>query len=377
VKSRLLAFSALAALVSLTASVHGAPGPGEEPRPAPRAATPPSAPRGGAEPDAWTRHVSLAGGVAAYFYQPTNGWKNQFFIYTNLRFDARFAPFGLHLEPRLSNEKLRSWFDGLAWIQEAYLFAETPGLVLKIGKVYEQLGLFWDNTFYGNIQVYEGLKFNPNSGASLEVERGQTLGFKAWLQYFVIDGQTNASLNGRDTISIPGARRRNIVAGRLQPFLVLARRSRLELGLSASHFTADLPTTANHVTRIAGDAKLTAGGFAMWGEVLHQHGASVTDHPYAGDPAATPPVAGRASADNLYLLAGAEYTLGRVTLRYNLSLVRYRDVMVEEVLHLPGLGIVFNDNCSLLLEYAIWPRFSREGTSDVDNSANVTWMGHF
>jgi len=353
------------------------PGPGVEPKPAPASEQKlvEKAPTG--SQDDWTRHVSLSGGIAIYYYQPTNGWKNQFLIYSNLRFDARWQPFGLHFEPRLSNEKMRPYYDGLAWIQEAYLFVDVAPVVLKVGKIYKQLGLFWDGTFYGNIQVYEGLKLDPNAGLSLEGTLGKQAGVAFWAQFFIVDGHTNASLGGRDTISIPGARRRNTLVARVQPFVQLSRSAKLEVGLSGEHFDADLPGGTNSVWRGAVDARLTWSRLGLWGEVLHQSGANVDAFPYPADATAEPPVPGRASARNTYLLAGAEYGVGPVTLRYNLSLARYSDVSVDEVLHVPGIGLKFNDNTSFLAEYASWPRHSREGTTDVDQSLNLTWMGHF
>jgi hypothetical protein len=380
-----LRFRALCALAcaALALPARAVPGPGVEPAPVAAKAkvdAPAALPADSAPPpkgNAWTEHFTLGGGIALYFYQPTNGWDSQFLVYSNLRFDAHFQPFGLHFEPRLSNEKLRPYYDGLAWIQEAYLYFEHDCFKLKVGKVYKQLGLFWDNSFYGNIQVYEGLKFDPNAGASLEGKFGERLGLAFWAQYFVIDGHTNASLTGRDTISIPGARRRNTVAGRVAPFARLSHHARLELGLSGEHFTADLPTAKHSVWRGAADAKLTWGGLAFWGEVLHQSGANVDAFPYPAEPSAKPPLAGRASAHNTYLLAGAEYALGPVVVRYDLSLVRYSDVSVEEVLHLPGLGVTFNENTSFLAEYAWWQRYAPEGSSQVDRSVNLTWMGHF
>jgi hypothetical protein len=371
--------SGLFALYLLSgADVAGAvPGPGVEPRPAAGSAEKLVAqPEPGGKDD-WTRHVSLSGGMAIYYYQPTNGWKNQFLIYTNLRFDARWQPFGLHLEPRLSNEKMRSYYDGLAWLQEAYLFVDAAPIVFKVGKIYKQLGLFWDGTFYGNIQVYEGLKLDPNAGLSLEGKLGEKAGLAFWAQFFVVDGHTNASLTGRDTISIPGARRRNVVVGRAQPFLQLSKSARLELGFSGEHFDADLPEATNSVWRGALDAKLTWGGLGFWGEVLHQSGTSVVAYPYPVDTSADPAKPGRASAHNTYLLAGAEYSVSRVTFRYNLSIARYSDLYVQEVLHVPGVGFKFNDNTSFLAEYASWLQHSREGTADVDQSLNLTWMGHF
>ena len=369
-RSGLLALS----LWLFTASAWAVPGPGIEPKPAPekKFVEKPTETK-----DDWTRHVRLSGGIALYFYQPTNGWKNQFLVYSNLRFDAHWKPFGLHLEPRLSNEKMRPYYDGLAWLQEAYLFYDAAPVVLKVGKIYKQLGMFWDGTFYGNIQVYEGLKLDPNAGLSLEGKLGKTVGAAFWAQYFVVDGHTNASLVGRDTISIPGARRRNTLLARVQPFVQLSKSAKLELGFSGEHFEADLPSGSHSVWRGAIDTKLTWGGLGFWGEVLHQSGKNVDAYPYPGDPKATPPVPARASAHNTYLLAGAEYTIAPVTFRYNLSIARYSDVSVEEVLHVPGIGIRFNDNTSFLAEYAVWPQRAPEGTSDVDQSLNLTWMGHF
>ena len=62
---------------------------------------------GGNAPSTWTDHLKLAGGIALYYYQPTNGWDNLFIAYANLRFDARYEPFGVHFQPRFSSEKMR------------------------------------------------------------------------------------------------------------------------------------------------------------------------------------------------------------------------------------------------------------------------------
>ena len=326
---------------------------------------------------AWMPELELHGGVAAYLYQPTNGWDPLFFIYSNLKLKATWDFFGIYFEPRLSSEKMRSYYDSLAWIQQAYLFAELEPFVLKIGKVYKQVGLFWDNTFYGNIQVYEGLKFDPNVGISLEGTLGQDAGLAVYAQYFLLDGHLNASLLDRDTVSIPGARRRNIIAGRLQPFFQLTKAARLELAVSGEAFTADLPDQQNNVGRLAGDLKLTWKGLGMWGEVLQQWGKSVNNFPYRADPASSPPTSGQSSGDNTYLLAGAEWKIGPVVPRYAISIARYGDLSVREVLHLPGATIVFHEHGSIYVEYAIWDRSAPGGKTVIDRSFNLTVMGYF
>jgi hypothetical protein len=109
--------------------------------------------------------------------------------------------------------------------------------------------------------------------------------------------------------------------------------------------------------------------------VLVQDGRHVTDFPY---PASTAPAApGRASGDNRYVLIGAEYGIGPVTLRYNLSYADYNDVDVTELMHVPAVGYAFNDHLSLLGEYVHWTRDTSAGDVDVDKSLNITFNGHF
>lgn len=328
-------------------------------------------------PEPWLPKLELHGGVSAYLYQPTNGWDTLFFIYSNLKLKATWDWFGIYFEPRLSSEKMRVYYDSLAWIQQAYLFAEYEPFVLKVGKVYKQVGLFWDNTFYGNIQVYEGLKFDPNVGLSLEATFGKEAGITTYAQYFALDGHLNASLQDRDTVSIPGARRRNTFAARLQPFFQLNPVARLEFALSGEAFTADLPDETNEVARVAGDVKLTWKGLGVWGEVLHQWGRSVPNFPYAADETTSPPTPGRSSGKNTYLLAGAEWKLGPIVPRYNLSIARYGDLSVREVLHLPGVSFIFHEHGQVYAEYAIWDRSAPDGGTVVDRSFNLTVMGYF
>jgi hypothetical protein len=295
--------------------------------------------------------------------------------------DGKWGSFGVHVEPRFRDTKLRAFFDGPAWLQEAYASGDFGPVRARLGKTYSHLGLFWDNSFYGNVQVYDGLKLDPDYGVSLDGDVGPkdgplTLGW--WAQYFVVDGRTNVSLLGRDTISIPAARRRNQSIGRVEPRLTLGK-AKLAIGLSGEYLQADLPTIGpQDVWRAAGDLKLTLQGLGVWGEVQHQSGRTVTDFPYAGAPATatTPAVPGRSSAKVEYLLLGAEYTVGPVTARYNVSLGSYTDVSVKEWLHVPALAVKVSPNLSFLGELVIWRRNAPEGDSFVDRSFNLTLNAH-
>jgi hypothetical protein len=323
---------------------------------------------------------NIGAGAILWFYQPlTEGTKNNVEVFwANIVADGTLGAFGLHLEPRFRDTKLRSFFAGTAWLQEAYASAEVPHAKIKVGKVYSRLGLFWDNSFYGNVQVYDGLKLAPDYGISIEGGTGGFSGLNYVAQYFVLDGGTNVSLAGRDTLSVAGSHRRNEAIARVEPFTALAETTTLKVGVSGAFLQADLPGGKNNVYRGAADVTLSAGGFSAWGEVLRQSGTTVTDFPYAGTPATAtaPAVPGRASSKNNYVLAGGEYTYDRFTLRYNFSLGSYEDVSVKERMHVPAVSVKANDNLNVLTEVVFWDRTAPEGSSTVDHSLNVTLYGH-
>jgi hypothetical protein len=330
----------------------------------------------------WTRHVKLGGGAILYYYQPLKkGWDNDLsFFHGRIDLDVNVGAFGFHIEPRFRDSKLRPFFDGPAWIEEGYAsWKIAPFATLKVGKQYSRLGLFWDNSFYGNVQVYDGLKLAPDYGASIEGTFGDRVGLNYWAQFFIADGRTNVSLQGRDTVSVAGARRRNEVVLNAEPFVKFGDDGLLRVGVSLQHLEADLPSDEKQVLRLAAHAKLTVAGLGVWGEILHQNGRHVTDFPFAGTPATDDAraVPGRASGDNTYFEVGAEYTLANFTLRYNVSRGNYADVKVYEWLHVPAISYKVAEPLTLLAELVFWRRHTEDGSTDVDKSLNVTLIANF
>ncbi|MGZ3437890.1 MAG: hypothetical protein ACXVDD_00150, partial [Polyangia bacterium] len=198
------------------------------------------------------------------------------------------------------------------------------------------------------------------------------------------DGGTNVSLQGRDTISIPGAHRRNQLIGRLEPFFKLSPKSELRLGASGEYLQADLPNVGTqNVGRFAGDFKLAIGPWNVWGEYLRQDGQTVTDFPIppaVQTAAATAPVVGtgRSSSHNNYYWVGTELSLWKLTARYAFSAGDYSDVNVQEYFHLPSLGLQVNSYISLLAEFVWWQRSApTTGTTFVDKSLDITLYAHF
>jgi hypothetical protein len=354
----------------------------------------------------WLDGVTLGGGVLLWYYQPivprAVGVENNVSVFwARLLLDGTRGIFGFHLEPRFRDSPLRSTStavngasvltytqDDHAWLQEAYgvIDWKEARSRLKIGKEYSHLGFFWDNSFYGNIQVYDGLKLDPDYGVSLEGDFGDSgapFGLAYWAQYFVVDGSTNVSLPGRDTISVPGARRRNQTILRLEPRLNFGGATAV-LGVSGEYLQADIPTPPvsigpQNVWRGALDATLTYAGFKVLGEVQHQDGRTVTDFPLPSTPA------GPGSSANVdHAQIGGEYAYGPVTARYYVSLGSYNNVPLptggtvthKEWLHVPALAFAVSPNWSLLAELVLWQHDTPTSSVLVDRSFNLTLHAH-
>ena len=206
-------------------------------------------------------------------------------------------------------------------------------------------------------------------------------GLRYWAQYFVIDGHTNVSLDGRDTISLPGGHRRNQSIVRVEPFYKATEHATITGGLSGAYLQADLGPLAGtkNVFRGAADLSVAIRHFGAWAEYTRQNGQSVTDFPVAATAATAtaPAVAGQASAHNDYGLVGAQYGIGPVTLRYNVSTGRYEDVHVSEWMHVPAVAYALADNFTVLAEYVDWRRYVPGASSIVDHSLDITLAGHF
>jgi hypothetical protein len=389
----------------------GAPRPGAQTPaiapPAPPPGTPPPPPT-----------VKVGGGVILAYFHPYGIEKDARRLGIPVRkpymevfraalfLDSKIGRFGVHLEFRARDKRLRNYSEGTAWMEEAYgsfdlIKPETDNpIVLKVGKAYRQFGRFWDDSFYGNIHLRDGLKLDANYGVSLEGELGKTKLFttKFYAQYFVIDGGTNTSLDGRDTFSNPApesgypmgsyavsrARRRNEFTVRVEPGLMFDRLKGkfLKVGASFSNFTADFGPTVDQqdVKRFEADITANFLWFGAWAEYTLQKGRSVTDFPYPAGVTMTPagnlPRPPRSSDDVAYLHAGGRFLWNGIMLRYNFSSGEYKniqlplpaaisamvpagslpEVTVKETMHVPGIMISATQQLFLMIEAPIQKR---------------------
>jgi hypothetical protein len=314
--------------------------------------------------------------------------------------DSKIDRFGVHIDFRFRDKRARGYWTagGTAWLDEIYGSVDLirpesawGPLVLKVGKTYKQFGIYWDNTFVGNVMLRDGIKIDPNYGVSLEGVIGarNRVGAKYFAQYYVIDGGPNTSIDARDTISNPAplsgypdnlGRRRNIIVGRVEPFVAITPVITLKVGASIENFTADFGPTMDQrdVKRFGGDFSFNLAWFGVLGEYVVQKGAHTLIHPFApagpiqpNDFYERPPRAtglpARYSEDIRYMVLGARFSYKFFTLRYNWSRAQYLNIPfpyadlpatvaapsvdVQEIIQVPGATFTITPQLFLMVEY--------------------------
>ena len=122
----------------------------------------------------------------------------------------RFRDSGVPLRPFYVNDDF--------WFWEAYGFLDTPLGRLKVGSVYRQFGLFWDDSWWGN--VVHGW---PETQLRLRGLAGGYTRFKndfkidRYLQFFFAKDRVSGAVLGADPESFAGSEEHNTFIVRVVP----------------------------------------------------------------------------------------------------------------------------------------------------------------
>jgi hypothetical protein len=337
----------------------------------------------------------LGAGAYLFYYQPLDNTtfsptdKNgsfqlyAFYLKIDSELATSYGAFGGHAELRMrdgghigpgsSNQYLRGFFSSNLWFQELYAYYRPWQLLtIKAGKVYRKVGIFWDDSFFGNLQYFDGQKLNPDYGAEIAGERsfkgGQfTLGYSA--QYFLnSDGINGSLIAGRTVGAAPmggdlaalrtyspspeaevdsaGNRMtqvKNVVDGRVDGVWQPRPWIGADVAVSGLYGTVRRVSTVDMIddqatyAQVAADATMHVGPVIAYGEYLRQFGPALRD------------------AD--YLLVGARATFRRLSLRFNTSYVNYHLApRVQEYILQPGLTYTIGGGLAALVEYDEWQR---------------------
>jgi len=318
--------------------------------------------------------LGLSGSVYLYDYAPAavSGAANNFDLYAfilNLDGASADGKTGLHAQFRYRDTRLRSYYLSNVWLQELYAYRKTPWGDLHVGKFYRKVGILWDDSFFGNIQYFNGLKLDPNYGAEWVGNEPLTGHFSVdySAQFFPNNGNTDGSLPGRDVDSDPIAEMRNTATLRVVPTWKWGKADSLALGFSALNASLDRSTTTAgnfSINQLATDATLTWGPSVTYAEILRQNGELDTAQNTLGRPAYDSAV---------YLLAGTRWQVDpRINLRFNYSSANYVGQNAREEEYVPGVVVSLTQNLSLIAEFDYWRLLPRTGgQSLLDRSYNT------
>jgi len=264
----------------------------------------------------------------------------------------RFRDSGVPLRPFYINDDF--------WFWEAYGFLDTPLGRLKVGSIYKQFGLFWDDSWWGNVQYMDGLKLNSDYGVSLEYTPDFKNDFKVdrYLQFYFAKDRVSGACLGADPESFAGAEEHNTFIARVVPTWKLAEKETFALGISTTVFGIDnRPTLIEYGTNqvfaspgnqtIAGwavDGTWTKGRWKLFAEFSQLYGTLTPSHYISG------------GSSNLYTdgLAGATYTRGPIEYRCVYSYGVYNNPYGRQGMLVPGITAKITTNLTLWFEYTYW-----------------------
>jgi hypothetical protein len=315
--------------------------------------------------------LKLSGVIWLYDYQPVDleGARPNFDLYGfHLKLDRDAGPVGFHLEYRLRTTKLRSFFPGPTWAQEAYLKVKVPGGTLKAGEIYKQLGIFTDYSFYGGLPYFDGLKYDPEWGVSYEGTNTLTdrISLEHDVQYFRNDARVNGSFPGRDVVSDPTGRRRNEVVVRVVPHIKLNDKTSVSFGPSLERGQVSRDgVNVNDYWRAGAEATLDVGPAKLYGEVIRQ---SFNGPEYPDLPKVTYATVGVNMPVNAWVSAHVNYGQGTYD-----TVGRQKEKIIQ-----PGVAITLGKGFAVYVEYTDWlQRNTPTVDTQFDRSLNTAFYISF
>jgi hypothetical protein len=313
--------------------------------------------------------IHFGGNVYLYQYVPldVSGAQPKFELYAfSALVDGQKGPWGFHADYRFRTTKLRSFFPGNTWLQQGYVRYRTPWGEFKAGSFYRRVGLEWDDSFFGNIEYFDGFMLDPEFGVGFEGSQSLAgrLGAEYSLQYFSTNAPINGSLPGRDFVSEIGARAKNDVTMRFAPVWHFNSWSSLTAGGSFAQGAIDRDTGPHNQRRqIAADATLQLGPLLTYGEVLRQNVNGVV---------VLPP------QNATYTLAGIRWARSRYQPLFNFSQGNYHGINGRrEYILQPGINVRLADNLTFIYEFNFWRELSVIKPTTLDRSLNLVLLYHF
>ena len=332
---------------------------------------------------------TLGAGAYIYYYQPVDyttfaptDRTGQLEVYAfYLKLDSEWHGLGGHLEMRFrdgghlstgaGNDYLRPYFTSNVWFQELYAYYQPrPWFRIRAGKMYRNVGILWDDSFFGNLLYMDGLKLNPDWGVGIDGTWENANGSFALtysMQYILnTDGVQGGVTYARGIGPEPGTlgyeprtygpdpegeldsgghrqtQQRKLFTGRVAATIRPVKWVAVTAGVSGLTGEVRRSSAVDNVhingrgSNVAADLTLAIGHLTVFGEYQRQLGDAVR------------------SAD--YAWVGARYSWKGLQIRMSTSYVHYAVMpVVQEYMLVPGVQYTIGP-LTILLEYDEWRR---------------------
>ncbi len=238
--------------------------------------------------------------------------------------------YGARAEVRGAPGGFRPYYGTDVWLDEGYAWMRTPAGDLRVGKIERAFGLL-DETFTGTLFSDNGVTRNPSWGAEVAGEKRIGYDSLTWAVRWEGLGDKAGSWeeDGRGAASEPGTKLADGASGRVG-YLFYKGLLTFRPGLSGSSVRVSreggLP--GFRLNDLAVDATLTAGPFAVFGQLFVRDG--LRQSPEAAD-------VRLAYDDGTAGLVGLRAEFPTVTFRYAWTQWRYHGARTTEWLHQPAV----------------------------------------
>ncbi|MCG3134122.1 MAG: hypothetical protein HMLKMBBP_01408 [Planctomycetes bacterium] len=256
---------------------------------------------------------------------------------------------GLHAEFRFRDhdDRFRPFINHTAWFWELYAWIDTDWGRLKAGQIWKRFGFDWDTSWWGTIGYYNGQKFDPDRGVSLEktYQWDERTKIDAFTQVFVDEDRVNGSFPFADpewnpheeedtTINLRALATRTICAGEV-----------VQLGLSAQYGEIERDGIHDEHTKAAAiDAAYVTGPLRVFGELARETGVRGNPHYLSGGP----------SDERTETTIGASYQMGPIQVYGHRTAATLHDPGARSVMYLGGVTAAVTQNVDFMIHYVKW-----------------------
>ena len=271
---------------------------------------------------------------------------------------------GAHVEGRIRDggDKLRSFYNNVAWTYEAYLYAKTDLGEFKAGQIVQEFCIPWDNSWWEGVSYFDEYRFNPSYGFDWDNTWKPSKGFTidTAAQYYIRSDSVSGGEPDSSAASTRGLKEVNTAMLRAAPTWSLPDDFKVALGVAGfvrgiENDTHQYKEVSDHQEAWDTDLTLSRGNLSVWAQYIDSHGVITPTRYVSGGP----------SDHQNSISTGVRYQFGPVVAHIDYSEEWDHHPSGHEFIFDPGLSFQLTKNLNLFAEYVKWGVTNSEGVKSI------------